>query len=109
MGRGLSAFLGPLFRFAWPMLVVAGLALVVCAWTNQRTRELKERYGKRGHLERAAPGQLQESASGNRVLFLHKVTPDNWTGRTIFITSRENGQETVTSARSGRADALGDG
>ena len=108
-GRGLSAFLGPLFRFAWPiLLVVAALALVVWPWANQQTQELKDRYGTRGDLERVAPGQFQESASGKRVFFLDKDTPDNKSGKNIFISTNEKGKETVTSARSGRIDTIGD-
>ena len=37
-GRGLSAFLPPLFRFAWPiLLVVTGMALVVWPWSVSYT------------------------------------------------------------------------
>jgi lipopolysaccharide export system permease protein len=108
-GRGLSSFLRPLFMFAWPvLLVVAILALVVWPWANQQTQDLKDRYGRRGDLERVAPGQFQESASGRRVFFLDKDTPDNKSGRNIFISTVEHGKETVTSARSGRVEAMGD-
>ena len=109
-GRGLSAFLPPLFRFAWPiLLVVTGMALVVWPWSNQQTQDLKDRYGKRGDLERVAPGQFQESASGNRVFFLDKDTPDNKSGKNIFISSNERGKETVTSARSGHIASIDGG
>ena len=108
-GRGLSAFLKPLFRFAWPvLLVIALLALVVWPWSNQQTQDMKDRYGKRGDLERVAPGQFQESASGNRVFFLDKDTPDNKSGKNIFISTNERGKETVTSARSGRIVTRGE-
>ncbi|HSV35818.1 MAG TPA: LPS export ABC transporter permease LptF [Ramlibacter sp.] len=108
-GRGLSAFLAPLFRFAWPVLmVIAALALVVWPWANQQTQDLKDRYGKRGDLERVAPGQFQESASGTRVFFLDKDTPDNKSGKNIFISTSEHGKETVTSARSGQIVTRGD-
>lgn len=109
-GQGLSGFLAPLFRFAWPVLLVIGLlALVVWPWSNQQTQEMKDRYGKRGDLERVAPGQFQESASGNRVFFLDKDTPDNRSGKNIFISTRENGRDTITSARSGRVEQTQDG
>ena len=109
-GRGLSAFLGPLFRFAWPvLLVVALLALFVWPWANSQTQELKERYGRRGDLERVTPGQFQESASGTRVFFLDKDTPDNKSGKNIFIATSEHGKETVTAARSGRIVDIGTG
>ena len=109
-GQGLFAFVRPLLRFAWPMLlVVAALALVVWPWANQQTRDLRERYGKRGDLERVAPGQFQESASGNRVFFLDKDTPDDRSGRNIFISTREQSKETVTSARTGQIVTRGEG
>ena len=108
-GRGLSALVRPLFQFAWPVLVVTGLmALVVWPWANQQTQELKDRYGRRGDLQRVAPGQFQESASGRRVFFLDKDTPDNKSGKNIFISSIDNDKETVTSARSGRVEIVGD-
>jgi len=108
-GRGLSAFLGPLFRFAWPiLLVVTVLALVIWPWANGQTQELKDRYGKRGDLERIAPGQFQESASGTRVFFLDKDTPDNKSGKNIFISTNEHGRESVPSAHTGKVVDIGD-
>lgn len=108
-GRGLSSLLRPLFGFAWPVLLVIGLvALVIWPWANQQTQDLKDRYGRRGDLERVAPGQFQESASGRRVFFLDKDTPDNKSGRNIFISTIEKDWETVTSARSGSIEIVGD-
>ncbi len=102
-GRGLAALIKPLLAFARPiLLVVALLALVGWPWANRHTAELKARYGNRGDLERVAPGQFQESASGTRVFFLDKDTPDNKSGKNVFIASVEHGRETVTSARAGR-------
>lgn len=108
-GRGLASLLRPLLAFSWPVLVViALLALVGWPWANDQARELRDRYGNRGDLERVAPGQFQESASGRRVFFLDKDTPDNKSGRNIFIATQEHGRETVTSARSGRIISEGE-
>ncbi|TFZ08276.1 LPS export ABC transporter permease LptF [Ramlibacter humi] len=108
-GRGLSALLRPLLGFAWPIFgAVAVLALLVWPWANRQTQDMRDRYGNRGDLERVAPGQFQESASGNRVFFLDKDTPDNKSGKNIFIASAEKGKQIVTSARTGQVVNEGD-
>jgi lipopolysaccharide export system permease protein len=103
-GRSLSGFLGPVMRFAWPiLLVITAMMLFVWPWANQQTDELRGRFESRGDLERVAPGQFQESSSGQRVFFIDKDTADGTEGRNIFISSTDdNGRETITSARSGR-------
>jgi len=108
-GRGLSGFLAPLFRFSWPiLLVIAALALGAWPWANQRTQEMRDRYERRGDLDRIAPGQFQESSSGSRVFFIDKDTADGTTGSNVFISANERGKQSVTSARTGRIDTLGD-
>ena len=106
-GRGLSAFLGPLFRFAWPvLLVVMALALLVLPWSNQRIENMKDQYEKRGDIERIEPGQFQESAGGKRVFFVEKDAARKQSGSNVFIATTEHGKETVTSARSGRVQTV---
>jgi lipopolysaccharide export system permease protein len=109
-GQGLLAFLRPVFRFSWPILLTIMLmVLFVWPWANQQTDELKDRYEQRGDLERIAPGQFQESANGRRVFFIEKESADSTEGQNIFISSTEkDGRETVTSARSGRVEWVGD-
>lgn len=108
-GQGLSAFVRPLLRFAWPVLLtVAVLALLVWPWTNQQARELRERYQTRGDIERVAPGRFVESAAGQRVFFIDKQTSDARSGTSVFLASSERGHETVVSARHGRVVTEGD-
>lgn len=107
-GRGLSALLRPLFRFAWPvLLVVMALALLVLPWSNQKIENMKDQYEKRGDIERIQPGQFQESAGGKRVFFVEKDTSGKQSGNNVFIATTEFGKETVTSARSGRIQSVG--
>ena len=107
-GRGLSALLRPLFRFAWPvLLVVTALALLVLPWSNQRIENLKVQYEKRGDIERIEPGQFQESAGGKRVFFVEKDATGKDFGSNVFIATMEDGKETITSARSGRIQNVG--
>lgn len=106
-GQGLLAFLKPLLRFAWPVLLaVVVLALLVWPWSNQQIRDLRDRYQDRGDVERVAPGRFIESAGGQRVFFIDKDSTDATTGNNIFIASTEGGKEAVTSARSGKLETI---
>jgi len=108
-GQGLAGFLKPILRFAWPILLVNALmVLFVWPWTNQQTSAMRDRYEHRGDLERVSPGQFQESAGGRRVFFIDKDTANGTEGRNVFISSTErDGRESVTSARSGRVEWIG--
>lgn len=107
-GRGLAYFLVPLFRFAWPvLLVITLLSMFVWPWSNQQAQEMKDRYEQRGDLERIAPGQFQESSSGNRVFFIDRDTTQEKASNNVFIASTEKGKSSVTTARSGRIETVG--
>jgi lipopolysaccharide export system permease protein len=109
-GRGIASFLGPIFRFAWPILVViALLALFAWPWASAQTDALRDRFERRGDIERVTPGQFQESAGGQRVFFIEKNTTNGTEGRNIFISSTDRqGQESILSARSGRVQSDGE-
>jgi lipopolysaccharide export system permease protein len=106
-GKGLSGFLRPMLRFAWPMLLAVGvLVLLVWPWSNQQISELKERFERRGDLERVSPGQFQESANGLRVFFINKDSVDNKEGKNVFISSTDHGKQAMTSSKLGRIEMI---
>lgn len=106
-GQGLLGFVKPIFRFAWPVLVlIVALSLGAWPWTNQKTQELKDLYETRGDLERVTPGQFQESASGQRVFFVEKDTANEKTGKNVFVSTTDRGRQAVTSARMGHIDDI---
>lgn len=107
-GMGLRSMLAPLFRFSWPILLaIAALALFALPWANSQIDDIKNHYERRGDLERVQPGRFQESADGSRVFFVDKSTLDQRTGNNVFIATTENGKQTVTTARGGRIDNIG--
>ena len=108
-GIGLTRFVRPVLRVAWPVLLVIGvLALFVWPWQNQRGVELKERFERRSDLSRVTPGQFQTSNDGTRVFFIERDAVDARTGRNVFILSSLPTSESVTSAHSGRIELVGD-
>ena len=108
-GKGLTGFLKPMYRFAWPiLLVIALMALFVWPWSNQQTKDMQTRFEQRGDLARVAPGQFMESSSGNRVFFIDREQAGGQASSEVFISSTDNGKSAVTTARSGRVETRGD-
>jgi lipopolysaccharide export system permease protein len=104
-GVGLSRFARPVIRTAWPvLLVVALLALFVWPWVNQRSADLKLRFENRSDLSRVTPGTFQTSSDGRRTFFIDRDTLQASTGRNVFILTRSDKTESVTTAQSGRID-----
>jgi lipopolysaccharide export system permease protein len=108
-GRGLADFVQPLFRFAWPvLLLIAVLALVGWPWANSQTQGMRDQYERRGDIDRVAPGEFQESAGRNRVFFIDKETANGTVASNVFISSVERNRQIVTSARSGKVESIND-
>ncbi len=108
-GQGLAVFLRPLFQFAWPVLLVVTLtALFAWPWTNQQTRDMENRYRQRGDLDRIAPGQFQESSSGNRVFFIDRDAGASQASNNVFIATTDNDKSSITTAHSGRIERKND-
>jgi lipopolysaccharide export system permease protein len=107
-GVGLSRFVRPVLRVASPVLLVIGLlSLLLWPWGNQKTTELRQRYEQRSDLARVAPGSFQASADGSRVFFIERAGEEAGVGRNVFLLSRSEDRESVTTARSGRIDTEG--
>jgi lipopolysaccharide export system permease protein len=108
-GVGLSRFVRPVLRTAWPVLIVIGLLLVfVWPWGNRQSLELRDRYQQRSDLSRVAPGVFQSSSDGQRVFFVERSGGEDGSARNVFILARLPQSESVTSARSGRLETVGE-
>ncbi len=108
-GVGLFRFVRPVLRTGWPVLVlVALLVLFVWPWGNRSSQELRNQYQQRSDLSRVTPGVFQSSNDGRRVFFVERESVDGINARNVFILSRQEQGESVTSARSGRLEADGD-
>ena len=107
-GRGLISMLPPVFRFSWPILVVIlTLAFFILPWAFGRIEDMRDKYEKRGDIARIEPGRFQESANGDRVFFIEKNISNQQVGSNVFIATREENKETITSARTGKIQTIG--
>jgi lipopolysaccharide export system permease protein len=108
-GRGLAAFAKPLLHFSWPIFVIiAALSMIILPWSHGRIEDLRDRFEKRGDLERVEPGRFQESAQGDRVFFIENNSPSQHSANNVFIATQANGVETVTSATKGSIEFVDD-
>lgn len=104
-GQSLASFLKPMFRFAWPTLLVIALSsLFVWPWANQQTKDMQTRYQQRSDLDRVAAGQFQESSNGRRVFFIDRDSTLKKGSANVFIASTDNSKSSVTTAQSGRIE-----
>ncbi len=108
-GQSLMVFLRPLFRFSWPILLIIALAsMFVWPWTNQQTKDMRERYEGRSDIDRLAPGQFQESSDGRRVFFIDRdASVSDKSSSHVFIAANENGKESIMTATSGKVEVHG--
>jgi lipopolysaccharide export system permease protein len=105
---GLSRFVRPVLRTAWPVLLVTGLLLLfVWPWGNRNSQDLRDRYQQRNDLSRVAPGVFQTSSDGKRVFFVEREGSDTINARNVFVLTQQPTGESLTTARSGRLEADG--
>ena len=101
-GRSLTAWIGPVLRFAWPIVVsIALLALFVTPWANAQIEEVRERFQQRDDVSRVAPGRFIESGGTDRVFFVESVDILDGQVRNVFVSMRTEGREGLIVAAKG--------
>jgi lipopolysaccharide export system permease protein len=111
-GVGMSSFVRPVLRTAWPvLLVIALLMLFVWPWVNRMSNELRESYVQRSDLSRVTPGVFLSSRDGRRVFFIeHGAELDGdqpVEARNVFVLTQRGDREAVTTASRGRLESEG--
>ena len=101
-GRSLTAWIGPVLRFAWPIVVsIALLALFVTPWANSQIEEMRQRFAQRDDVSRVAPGRFIESGGTDRVFFVESVDVLDGQVRNVFVSMRSQGREGLIVAAKG--------
>lgn len=102
-GVPLTAWIGPVVRFAVPvMLVVAGGTLFLGPWADQKSAEYRERLDSRDDTQRVAPGVFRESSGSRRVFFVEVGAGQDGRVRNVFVSiENDDGSLTVIAAAEG--------
>lgn len=109
-GQSLLRWVGPVLRFAAPIVaIVALLALVVSPWSSRQIAESKERFSQRDDVARVAPGRFIESSNGTRVFFVETTDLKSAAVRNVFVSHQSQGREGVIVAAEGLIEVTPEG
>jgi lipopolysaccharide export system permease protein len=109
-GQSLLSWIGPVLRFAWPIVLgVALLALFVTPWANAQIEDSRQRFAQRDDISRVAPGRFVESRGSERVFFVESVDVLGGEVRNVFVSTRTAGREGLIIAESGILETAPDG
>jgi lipopolysaccharide export system permease protein len=109
-GQSLFSWVGPVLRFAWPIIVaVALLSLFVTPWSGSQIEELRQNFMRRDDVSRVAPGRFIESGGADRVFFVESVDFQGSQVRNVFVSMRGQGKEGVIVAKQGQIEVAANG
>lgn len=101
-GQSLLAWIGPVLRFAWPIVIaIALLAFFVSPWAQAQIEESRDRFARRDDVSRVAPGRFIESGAADRVFFVESVDFNGGEVKNVFVSAKSRGRETLVVAENG--------
>jgi lipopolysaccharide export system permease protein len=111
-GVPLAAWIGPVLRFALPVVLAIGvLALFLAPWAQGKRAEYQQRLDQRDDVARVTPGAFKESARGDRVFFVESIPDVEGQNqvRNIFISAVQHGRLGVVAAAQGHTEVAENG
>lgn len=101
-GVPLTRWIGPVLRFAMPPVVVIALgSLVLAPWAERMSEDYRTRFEQRDDAARVSPGVFRESGDASRVFFVEVGAGQSGRLDNVFVSSVEEGVQTVIIAASG--------
>jgi lipopolysaccharide export system permease protein len=101
-GLGLLAWFRPVLVYAAPIvLLVAAFSFYLTPWAIGKTEQYRHQLENRDDISAVSPGVFKESKSGDRVLFVEKVTSDLSQVANIFVHSVQSERQWVMVAKRG--------
>ncbi|HMU99723.1 MAG TPA: LPS export ABC transporter permease LptF [Rhodocyclaceae bacterium] len=110
-GLPLTAWLRPVLKFGFPIiLVIALLSAVLSPWASLMSAEYKNKLASRNDAtSRVTPGAFRETGQGQRVVFVEAMADDVSRVRNVFVAAVENGKLGVVMAATGHQEFMENG
>jgi lipopolysaccharide export system permease protein len=101
-GLSIVSLIGPILRFATPLIVIiALLAVFAWPWANRETTLISQRFQQRDDVSMVTAGQFRESAKAERVFFIEEIDLNNREIKNIFIADSRNQRLSIAVAETG--------
>jgi lipopolysaccharide export system permease protein len=101
-GLSILSLIGPILRFATPLIVIiALLAVFAWPWANRETTLISQRFQQRDDVSMVTAGQFRESAKAERVFFIEEIDLNNREIKNIFIADSRNQRLSIAVAETG--------
>ncbi len=109
-GVSLVAWVGPVLRFALPLVtVIAVFSLFLAPWALNKSVEYRTRMDQRDDAARVTPGAFKESGTAERVFFVEGGAGADGRVRNIFISTVQHGRIGVMAAAEGFSETHANG
>jgi len=109
-GVSLVAWVGPVLRFALPLVaVIAVFSLVLAPWALNKSVEYRARMDQRDDAARVTPGAFKESGTAERVFFVEGGAGQDGRVKNIFISTVQHGRIGVMAAAEGYSETHANG
>jgi lipopolysaccharide export system permease protein len=101
-GLSIVSLIGPILRFATPLIaIIALLAVFAWPWANRETTLISQRFQQRDDVSMVTAGQFRESAKAARVFFIEELDVNNREIKNIFIADSRNQRLSIAVAETG--------
>jgi lipopolysaccharide export system permease protein len=101
-GLSITSLIGPILRFAIPLIVIITLlSAFVWPWANRESSLISQRFQQRDDVSMVAAGQFKESAKAERVFFIEELNVDKGEVKNIFVADTRNQKLSVAVAATG--------
>lgn len=109
-GLSLLSWIGPVMRFALPMIILVGvISVAVTPWAKDQIERTTQQFEQRDDVNRIAPGRFIETMGGRRIFFIEEVSDDGSHVENVFMSEQNGASEIIVWAASGEVKVTGKG